>query len=83
MKNSMSDLNQHLFNQLERLAADSLTPEQIDQEVKRADAIVSLADQVSRNADLQLKAAKLYAEHGQHVLPHLPQIGSTNKDAEK
>lgn len=83
MKNSMSDLNQHLFNQLERLAVESLTPEQIDQEVKRADAIVSLADQVSRNADLQLKAAKLYAEHGQAVLPHLPQIGSTKKDAEK
>lgn len=75
MKNNLSDLNNHLFAQLDRLAVDSLTPDQIEQEVKRADAIVSLADQVSRNADLQLKAAKLYAEHGQAVLPHLPQIG--------
>lgn len=82
MKNKMSDLNNHLFAQLERLAAEDMTPEQIESEVKRTDAIVSLADQVSRNADLQLKAAKLYAEHGQAVLPHLPQIGS-DKGSEK
>ena len=79
MKNNLSDLNNHLFAQLDRLAVDSLTPDQIEQEVKRADAIVSLADQVSRNADLQLKAAKLYAEHGQAVLPHLPQIGKATE----
>lgn len=81
-KNKMSDLNNHLFAQLERLAVDDMTPEQIESEVKRTDAIVSLADQVSRNADLQLKAAKLYAEHGAAVLPHLPQIGS-DKGSEK
>lgn len=79
MTNKMSDLNNHLFTQLERLAVESLTPEQIEQECKRTDAIVSLADQVSRNADLQLKAAKLFAEHGQAVLPHLPQIGNDKK----
>lgn len=81
-KNKMSDLNNHLFAQLERLAVENMTPEQIESEVKRTDAIVSLADQVSRNADLQLKAAKLYAEHGQAVLPHLPQIGN-DKGSEK
>lgn len=79
MKNKMSDLNNHLFAQLERLANEELTAEQIDQEVKRADAIVSLADQVSRNADLQLKAAKLFADHGAVVLPHLPAIGSNRE----
>ena len=82
MKNKMSDLNNHLFAQLERLAVENMTPEQIESEVKRTDAIVSLADQVSRNADLQLKAAKLYAEHGAAVLPHLPQIGN-DKGSEK
>ncbi len=82
MKNKMSDLNNHLFAQLERLAVKNMTPEQIESEVKRTDAIVSLADQVSRNADLQLKAAKLYAEHGAAVLPHLPQIGN-DKGSEK
>lgn len=75
MKNKLSDLNNHLFAQLERLSGEDLTPEQIEQEAKRADAIVSVADQIARNADLQLKAAKLFADHGQSVLPMLPQIG--------
>jgi len=46
-KNKMSDLNNHLFAQLERLAVENMTLEQIESEVKRTDAIVSLADQVS------------------------------------
>lgn len=75
MKNKLSDLNNHLFAQLERLSGEDLTPEQIEQEAKRADAIVSVADQITRNADLQLKAAKLFADHGQGILPMLPQIG--------
>lgn len=77
MKNRLSDLNNHLFAQLERLSDDSLTPEQIEQEVKRADAIVQVSDQIVGNAELQLKAAKLFADHGASVLPHLPMIGKS------
>lgn len=76
-KNGLGDLNAHLFVQLERLAAADLTPEQIEQETKRAEAICSIADQVTRTADLSLKAAKLYAEHGNGILPHLPMIGNS------
>lgn len=79
MKNKLADLNNHLFAQLERLADEGMTPEQLDQEVARADAIVSVADQVSQNAELQLRAAKLYAEHGAQVLPHLPMIGKASE----
>ena len=75
MKNKLTDLNNHLFAQIERLSADDLDADQIDQEAKRAQAIVSLADQITDNAELQLKAAKLFAEHGQSVLKLLPQIG--------
>lgn len=74
-KNKISDLNDHLFAQLERLSEEDLGAEKIESEVKRTEAIVSVADQISRNADLQLKAAKLYAEHGSGVLQMLPQIG--------
>lgn len=79
MKNKLSDLNNHLFAQLERLANEDLTPEQIDTEVKRAEAIVSIADQITGNAELQLKAAKLFADHGAQVLPMLPQIGQASQ----
>ncbi len=75
MKNKLTDLNNHLFAQLERLSDETMSAEQIEQEVKRTDAIVSVSDQVVKNADLSLKAAKLFADHGQSILPHLPQIG--------
>lgn len=71
----LSDLNAHLFAQLERLDVESLTPEQIEAEVSRTDAIVKVADRITENAKVQLAAAKLYAEHRDAILPHLPQIG--------
>lgn len=74
MKNKLSDLNDHLFAQLERLGDEDLTDEQIEKEAKRADAIVNVADQIVRNADLQLKAANLLAGHGYHFAPHLANI---------
>ena len=79
MKNKLSDLNNHLFAQLERLSVETLTAEQIEQEVKRTDAIVAVADQITGNANLQLKAAKLFADHGAQVLPMLPQIGGRSE----
>ncbi|KAB6715837.1 hypothetical protein [Roseobacter sp. TSBP12] len=75
MKNKLHDLNNHLFAQLERLADEDLDADAIAREVKRADAIVGLSDQVLSIANTGLKAAKLFAEHGEAVLPHLPQIG--------
>ncbi len=71
MKNKLIDLNNHLFAQLERLSDEDLTIEQIETEVKRADAIVSVSDQIMRGADLQLKAVKLMAEHGDRFAPQL------------
>jgi hypothetical protein len=73
-KNSLGDLNNHLFAQLDRLADESLDAEAIEREVKRADAIVDLSGEVLRIADTGLKAAKLYAQHGNAVLPLLPQL---------
>lgn len=78
MSHKMSDLNAALFAQLDRVSNPELSPEALEQEVERTNAIVSVADQITGNYDLQLKAAKLFAEHGQSVLPHLPMIG---KDA--
>lgn len=78
MKNRLTDLNDHLFAQIERLSEENMTTEQIEAEVKRAGAMVQVADQIAGNADLMLRAAKLYAEHGDKVLPHLPAIGKAN-----
>lgn len=75
MKNKLIDLNNHLFAQLERLSEEDLSPEQIDKEIKRADAIVSVSEQIIDNANIALKAAALVAEYGgegyQKMLPML------------
>lgn len=75
MKNKLTDLNNHLFAQLERLGDEDLTPEQIETEAARADAIVSVSDSILRNADLQLRAVKIIADHGDRFKPQLTMIG--------
>lgn len=75
----MKELNDHLFAALDRLDVESLTPEQIEAEVKRAGAIVEVADRITENAKVTLQAAKLYAEHGDKILKHLPQIGKATE----
>lgn len=77
MKNKLSDLNNHLFAQLERLSEEGLTAEQIEQEGKRSESIVAIAEQIVRNADLQLKAATIIANHGDRFIPMLPSLGKS------
>lgn len=72
MKNRLSDLNDHLFAQLERLSDEDLTAEQIEQEAKRGEAIVATADAIIRNAALQINAAKIAFEGGADPVPYLP-----------
>lgn len=74
MKNKLTDLNNHLFAQLERLSDEDLTPEQVLNEAKRADAVVAVADQIVRGADLQLKAVTILAQHGARVGHHLTML---------
>lgn len=76
MKNKLTDLNDHLFMQLERLSEEDLSAEQIEQEVKRTDAIVQIADQIVGNARLQLQAVTLLANHGDRFKPMLPMLES-------
>lgn len=64
MKNKLSDLNDHLFAQMERLSDEDLIGEKLDQEVKRGAAVVAVADQILRHASLQMQAAKIMSDHG-------------------
>jgi hypothetical protein len=71
MKNKLSDLNDHLFAQLERLSEENLTAEQIEQEAKRGEALVAVSEQILKNADLTFKAATFVATHGDRYRPAL------------
>lgn len=61
-KNTLGDLNNHLFEQMERLNDDDLTEEELDKEIKRADAMSDIASQVIGNASLILKAKNMYGD---------------------
>ncbi len=77
MKNKLIDLNNHLFAQLERLGEEGMSAEQLEQEVRRTDAMVAVSTQILRNADLSVQAAKLVAEYGGNYEKVLPMIEGT------
>lgn len=79
MKNKLSDLNDHLFAQLERLSEEGLSKESIEQEVKRGAAIVGIADAIIAGAALQIQATKMIAEYGDIAVKHMPNLLPTQK----
>lgn len=72
-RNKLSDLNNHLFAQLERLGDEEMTPEQIKAEVQRSKAITEVAEKVIDNAKIVLEATKIAADNlpGKNKLPTL------------
>ena len=64
MKNKLSDLNNYLFEQLEKINDNDLTAEELDKEIKKAESITAIADTIIRNGELQFKAAMKAAEYG-------------------
>lgn len=77
MSGKLGDLEEYLFDQIDRLSVSGMTPEQQDAEIKRSEAMVRVSDQITKVAALRIQAARTYAEHGDMVLPMLPQIGKT------
>ncbi len=64
MKNKLIDLNDHLFEQLERLNDEDLSDEQLEKEISRSKAITDIAENIINNGELMFKAQKHYDEYG-------------------
>ena len=64
MKNTLTDLNNYLFEALERITDDDMTEEQLQKEITRSQAVTSVGDTIIRNAELALKTMKHLNEYG-------------------
>ena len=49
MKNTLTDLNNYLFEALERLTDDELTEEELKKEITRSEAVTSVAETIIHN----------------------------------
>ena len=59
MRNTLGDLNNHLFMQLEKLSDEDLKGEELKEEVTRTKAISLIAKQIIDNGTLVLEAKKM------------------------
>ncbi|WP_277220431.1 hypothetical protein [Peptoniphilus vaginalis] len=62
MKNTLGDLNNHLFAELERLSDEELKGDELVEEMNRARTITEVSTQIIANAHVILKAEKFRDE---------------------
>lgn len=70
-KNKQIDLDNHLFECLERLNDESLTEEQLEAEIKRSRAVASVAAQINQSRANSLRAA-VFMDRATDVHASLP-----------
>ena len=58
LKNTLGDLNNHLFAELERLGDEEIKGEELIEEMGRAKAISDVATRIIANASVVLQAKK-------------------------
>lgn len=78
MKNTLSDLNNYLFESIERLLDDNLTDEQLDKEIKRTETVQKVAKTIIDNGALALQARKHMDEYGNGEKVEMPLLGITD-----
>lgn len=64
MKNSMLDVHNMLVATMEELRQEDMSPEQLDNVVRRADATVKVGNAIVGNARVVLDGQRLALEHG-------------------
>jgi len=64
MKNTLSDLNNYLFEQIERINDDTLSDEELEKEIKRSETVTKIAKTIIDNGNLALNVKKHLDEYG-------------------
>lgn len=79
MKNTLADLNNYLFEAIERINDDSLDDAQLEKEIKRSESVQKIAKTIIDNGNLALQAKKHLDEYGKGDNVALPMLGMTDK----
>lgn len=82
MNNTLGDLNNHLFAQLEKLGDDDLSDEKLDEEIRRADAMMKIGKQIVEIGELQFKVMQHmdeYRSDQNREMPDMLEVHSHNK----
>lgn len=62
-RNTLGDLNNHLFMQLERLNDEDLKGDKLTEEIERSKAVTNVAKEIIANANIVLQAKKYTTEY--------------------
>ena len=73
VRNTLIDLNNHLFEQLERLNDDSLSDEDLAKEINRSREISKIAQGIIANGNLLLRSAE-FVDNAQNADVELPKL---------
>lgn len=87
MKNTLTDLNNYLFETLERLTDDSLSEDDMKKEITRSQAVNAVAATIVQNGELALKTMKHLNDYGidtpKGSLPPMLQSGRPDGEPKK
>lgn len=83
MKNTLTDLNNYLFEAIERLNDDSLDPEALEKEIRRSEAVTKVAQTIIENGEMAIRAQKVMYEYGNGGQVEIPLLGITEKETQK
>jgi hypothetical protein len=79
----LTDLNEYLFAQIQRLNDKGLSKDKVALEIEKAQAITNVADTIIKNGELTLKTAIVMQKmRGQGNAPKLPLMLTGRKEPE-
>lgn len=72
MKRSLADLNEYLFDALDKVTNDDLEGDELKKEIDRAGAVASIASTIVNSAKVQLSAIKVADDLGMKQPESMP-----------
>lgn len=76
---NITELNEILFERLKAINNDDLSDEQLEKEIRKAEATTSIATAMLKNASLALAAQKQFDEFGTGRVIDIPLLGITSE----